>query len=242
MINIAICDECKECKEQIMEVFNKIFFVNNIECRYYLFENGKELVEKCKERDFNVVVLDTMLKDGEGIKFAKELKIIDQNLEIIFISESQRYIFDALDVDVFNYLLKPLDLKRLINVTEKLADKFGLLKNSSKYYVIKKSTSTRFINTRDIKYISVKSRIITLHCENEDVSFYGKIEEVLHEINELSSFDFIRAHRSYLINPFFVKKLDKLGIELEGDVKIPVSRLKFKEIEEEIHKYYGLLS
>ncbi|MGL4762347.1 MAG: LytR/AlgR family response regulator transcription factor [Sarcina sp.] len=239
MINIAICDECKE---QVMEVFNKIFFVNNIECRYHLFENGKELVEKCKEGEFNVVVLDTMLKDGEGIKFAKELKIIDPNLEIIFISESQRYIFDALDVDVFNYLLKPLDLKRLINVTEKLADKFGLLKNSSKYYVIKKNTSTRFINTRDIKYISVKSRIITLHCESEEVSFYGKIEDVLDEINKLSSFNFIRAHRSHVVNPFFVKKIDKLSIELEGNIKIPVSRLKFKEIEEEIHKYYGLLS
>lgn len=242
MINIAICDDSRECREKLIKVFNKFFLMNNIKFKYHLFEDGKDLIAGCKEEMFNAVVLDTVLKDGEGIDVAKRLKEIDQNLEIIFISDSQKYIFEALDVDVFNYLLKPLNTEKLINVTEKLVDKFGLLKNSSKYYVVKKSTSTRLINIRDIKYITVKSRIITLNCVNEVINFYGRIEDVLKEINELSSFDFIKPHRSYIVNPFFVKKIDKISIILEGDIKVPVSRLKFKEVEDEIHRYYSLIN
>lgn len=241
MINIAICDDNKEVKNKIVEVLNKFFVMNNIKFRYHLFENYKELMKGYKEEKYNAVILDVAVKNGDGIEIAKELKKTDKSLEVIFISESQEYVFDAFDIDAFNYLLKPIDSEKLIKVVDKLVDKLGLLKNSSKYYVVKKSSSTRLINIRDIIFISVKNRIITIHCKNENISFYGKIEDVLEEINKLSSFEFIKTHRSYIINPFFVKKIEKITITLDGDIKIPVSRVKFKEIESEIYKYYSLV-
>jgi two-component SAPR family response regulator len=87
--------------------FEKI--IKDIDDADYLggFDNPFKVIEFVKNNSIDVAFLDIEMPEMNGIELAKELKKIDINIQIVFVTGYDQYALNAFDVDAIGYLLKP---------------------------------------------------------------------------------------------------------------------------------------
>lgn len=207
----------------------------------------KDGIEKTKKFDPDIVFLDIQMPDGSGFNF---LEAFDKfNFEVIFTTAHDQYAIMAIKYSALDYLLKPVDpdeLKIAINTFLQKKDKGQINKNikvlldnikspqnDAKKIILSTSEGMHIVNTDDI-----------IRCESDDyyTNFFFLngtsllISKTLKQ-NEamLSDFNFIRPHKSHLVNIKYIKsylKVDGGYILMTDGSKIPVSRRKRESIVE----------
>jgi two-component system LytT family response regulator len=207
----------------------------------------KDGIEKAKKFDPDIVFLDIQMPDGSGFNF---LEAFDKfNFEVIFTTAHDQYAIMAIKYSALDYLLKPVDpdeLKIAINTFLQKKDKGQINKNikvlldnikspqnDAKKIILSTSEGMHIVNTDDI-----------IRCESDDyyTNFFFLngtsllISKTLKQ-NEamLSDFNFIRPHKSHLVNIKYIKsylKVDGGYILMTDGSKIPVSRRKRESIVE----------
>ncbi|MCX6233030.1 MAG: LytTR family DNA-binding domain-containing protein [Bacteroidetes bacterium] len=198
-------------------------------------------IEKVKLNKPDIVFLDIQMPDGSGFNF---LEAFDEfNFEVIFATAHDQFAIKAIKYSALDYLLKPInpdDLKEAIqkyiekqhkgeisNNIKVLLDNMKLPNSEAKKIILSTSEGIHVIGTDEI-----------IRCESDDyyTKFFltdGKtilISKTLKQ-NEamLSDFNFIRPHKSHLVNIKYIKsylKVDGGYILMTDGCKIPVSRRK----------------
>jgi len=106
--NILVADDDHQIRDLLTEVIEKEGY------KVFLASNGKEAVEIAKNNPLDLAILDVKMPNMDGIDALKQIKKIDKNIEVIVIT-GHGDIEDLRDViveeGVFDYLLKPFDLK-----------------------------------------------------------------------------------------------------------------------------------
>ncbi len=204
-------------------------------------------IEKAKKFNPDIVFLDIQMPDGSGFNFLEAFEKF--NFEVIFTTAHDQYAIKAIRYSALDYLLKPIDPDELKAAVRKFMQKQDkgqinnnikvLLENlkspsnESKKIILSTSEGMHIVSTDDI-----------IRCESDD--YYTKffflnatsilISKTLKQ-NEaiLSDFNFIRPHKSHLINIKYIKnylKVDGGYILMTDGSKIPVSRRKRESIVE----------
>jgi len=210
--------------------------------------NGcKDGIEKTKKFNPDIVFLDIQMPDGSGFNFLEAFE--NFNFEVIFTTAHDQYAIQAIKYSALDYLLKPIDpdemklaVYRYIQKQDKgqinknikvLLDNLKNPASDAKKIILSTSEGMHIISTDDI-----------IRCESDD--YYTKfffvnqtsllISKTLKQ-NEaiLSDFNFIRPHKSHLVNIKYIKsylKVDGGFILMTDGSKIPVSRRKRESIVE----------
>ncbi|WP_109301037.1 LytTR family DNA-binding domain-containing protein [Aquimarina sp. AU474] len=184
--------------------------------------NALKAFEILSAQEIDLMFLDIKMPNITGIDF---LKTIKKPPKTIFTTAYRDYAIESYDLEAVDYLLKPITFERffksidrflrernsnIINEKEIVQDNYILIKSGNKYHKIK---------TDKILYIESLKDYITIHTTNEKqiISKYkiGKIEE------ELVDENFLRVHRSYIINTSKISAFTINDIELDS-VEIPI--------------------
>ena len=130
-MDIAVVDDEKVIRGHICSLIEEQKPGSSIEA----YATGEELLAVGKR--FDIVFLDIQM---DGIEVARKLRKWQEDTVLIFITGIKEYVFDALDLYAFHYLLKPLDEKKFAEVLEKAT------------YEVKKRTEKKclFIKTRNL--------------------------------------------------------------------------------------------
>ena len=189
----------------------------------------------------DLVLLDINMPDGTGFDLLKKLDNI--NFKIIFITAYEEYAVQAFEFSAIDYILKPVDPKKLFdainkahhlveqeNISLKLNALFANLENSSsanKKLVLKTAENIYIINTNDI-----------IRCESDAgyTQFYlvdGKKILVSRNLKEfedmLNGFGFYRIHQSHMINLIYIDHYSKIeggAVVMKDNSELPVARRK----------------
>jgi two-component system LytT family response regulator len=201
-------------------------------------KTGVELLQIVKP---DIVFLDIQMPDGNGFDLLRKLS--NTNFHLIFTTAYDQYALRAIKFNALDYLLKPIDVEELKTAVAKALklqkpkneEVNNLLSNLNKNpeeHKIVLSTS------EGMHIIKVKS-IIRCQADDYYTNFYlddGRrimISKTLKESEELlNGHNFIRPHRSHLVNMAYIKRYVKSDggyIILSDGTKVPVSRRK-KEV------------
>ncbi len=195
-----------------------------------------------KSTETDIVFLDIELGDGLGFDI---LDLIDEkSFQVIFTTASQDYAIKAFEVAAVDYLLKPIDPKRLKIAVEKaeqahphIKEQFDIIKSG----LVKNEDIGKIVLHTQEKIVSVPYASIS-YCMSEGnyTTFFFTdgskllITKTLKEFDKiLSQHGFVRTHQSYLINEAEVKEFVKTEggyILLKNDSRIPVSVRKRTEV------------
>ena len=104
MINIAICDDEVYMLNLLTEKVLGFFKQENMEITIFRFQNGEALLDYDKKLD--IVFLDIQMGEPDGLETAKELRGRGYGGFLIFITVLQEYVFNAFEVQAFDYLVK----------------------------------------------------------------------------------------------------------------------------------------
>lgn len=224
MINIAICDDQDYDRKNIKQILEKISLRNNIRFNIEEFRSGKELLNIYK-RDipkFDVIFLDIILGDSNGIDIAKYILDLYNSVKFIILSSSREFILDGYDISAVNYIIKPASIER---IEKELFRAINIQENNKKFYEINKNGNTVLLELNNIYYFEVDHRKINVHEKENVIDYYDRLDNVEKDLDDKG---FKRCHRSYIINISKIKELKGNEIKLLNEQVIPVGR-KYKE-------------
>ncbi len=220
MLTVAVCDDNTEFTEYISRLVKSLL----PDCTVSLYFSGEALTEA--EKRFDIIFLDVKMNGMDGLKTAEKIRETDPETIIIFISGIRDHVFDAFDVNAFHYLLKPPDGEKFKEVFLRAVKKaIKRYENERHRFFIKTKGKSITLYAEDIIYLENEMRKISVHTQNETVTFYGAMSEAEKQLGD----DFYRCHRSYLVNMAFVTEYDSENIFLENGEKIYMAKEKYRD-------------
>lgn len=220
MLSIAVCDDevldCCRIAKHIGDILEEM----KVPCSIRRFESGKALLQASE--DFDIIFLDILMCELDGMKTAQLLRGSGFEKILIFVSSSREYVFDAYDVEAFQYLPKPVDMVRLERVLRRAVGKTG--HDTDAFLLIRKDRQKMKLYLKDIYYFEVRGRIISVHAVKGVCDYYEKIG-VLEE--NLRDRGFFRCHKSFLINLSHVDAYNRQEAVLENGEKIAIAKRRY---------------
>ncbi len=229
MLSIAVCDdeviECCNMAKRIKEIMEEI----KKPCIIRQFQSGGELLQTLES--FDVVFLDIIMRELDGMKTAQIFRERASDKILIFVSSSREYVFEAYDVEAFQYLLKPVDDRKLKSVLQK-----AVLKTESRlqeFIIVSRERQKKKLFLDDIYYFEIKGRMVDAHGPEGIFTYYeqmGKLE------NKLQDKGFFRCHKSYLVNLKYVDRYNRQEVILENGEKIVIAKRRYEQFVREVLK------
>lgn len=230
MRKIAICDDNIEMRIALKNMCNEYY--QDKKTMIELFDSGEILL--CNKQKFDLIFLDIQMSDLNGIEVAHKLRETDMDTIIIIISGYSKYKSVAYNVHPFDYIDKPINRKKIYKILGEI-ERYLEKRKEKLYITFETVNGIIHVDKDDILYLEYDNRKIVIHLQYAKYFMYGKISDYA---KELYKFDFICPHRAYLVNMENIQMLDGYDIIISGvGKKIPISKLKKKEVYQSFYKY-----
>lgn len=233
MLRIAICDDCSSYLERIASMLNQ--WPNRPpDMKYECFSDGDSLLSSHFESPFNIIFLDVVMPLLNGIEAAKELRVQDKAVKIVFLTSTPEYAVESYTVKASNYLLKPVNAESLYNCLDELCSE---LQESARSITVRSASGVHRVELACIEYIEAQNKHIVFALSNGSAiesnqpmySFEDKL---------LLSDGFYKCHRGYIINLHQISTYSAKEIKMRSGCCIPISRTYQKDFES---KYFAAI-
>ena len=239
---IIIIDDEKLARELIKSYLTDNQQVGKvIECT-----NGFEGLKAINEEKPDIVFLDIQMPKINGFEM---LELLDSPANIIFTTAFDQYALKAFEVNAVDYLLKPFSKERFtealnkasakINLSPKTDEYAGLIKNYNdneeklNRVIVKKNHNIIIIPTNKIIFIEAQDDYTSIVTDDGK---YLKQKTMKYFENHLPE-NFIRIHRSYILNIDYTKQIELMGKEthvviLKNGNRLAVSKSGYTRLKE----------
>jgi DNA-binding LytR/AlgR family response regulator len=242
MFSIAICDDAQEQVEATKALISAYVGERpGTDIETHTFNTGLDLLVAIKDgRQFDLLILDIIMPDMDGIMLAKKLREDNCDSPLVFCTHSSSFALDAFGVSAVQYILKPIEQNALFATLDKVIaarrieqEKFIALPGSSS-----RTISIFYSNIIMIEYVNRCLRFHLVDGTYVDsrtirVSFAKGLEEILADSR------FLFMHQSFVINMARVVELRGRTFIMEGGLEATVPKPRYPEIK---RAYFDYLS
>jgi DNA-binding LytR/AlgR family response regulator len=191
-------------------------------------EDAMQLNTVLKQQPADLLFLDIEMPYITGIEFLKNLA---NPPKVIFTTAYERYAIQGYELDVLDYLLKPISPDRFLKAVNKAYDYFQSKQgNEQAYFFVKTDNKLEKIQFDEILFIEAMENYVAIYTGDKKIITHSTLKA----INEkLPGNRFIQPHKSYLVN---INRIDAI----EGNVlhvtkyEVPVSKYQKEEVLEKI--------
>lgn len=232
MIKIAIVEDEQLYAKQLHEYLRKYEKENGEAIEVTIYSDGDQIVEKYQSQ-YDIILMDIEMKFMDGMSAAEEIRKIDTEVVIIFITNMTQYAIRGYAVDALDYVLKPVSYFAL---SQRLNRAIGRMrKRESKMIMVNMKCGIVRLNIANIYYIESQGHTLILHTILGDYETSGTMKEME---SKLLGMNFCRGNKGYLINLQHVDGISD-GCAIVKDEKLILSRARKKEFMEALTKYWG---
>lgn len=223
MINCMVVDDEPIARQGLMEHIMQIDFLNPAaECK-----DAVEAAGCLQKKNIDLIFLDIQMPKITGIDFLKNLQ---HPPLVVFTTAYPEYALQGFELDVLDYLLKPISFTRFLKSALKAQD--YLLRSrreslpSTDYFFIKSNQKIEKIKLDEVLYIEGMNNYIIIHTKHKKhiayLTFKG-IEE------RLPPHQFVRIHKSFLVAINAIQTIETNEVKLENCI-LPVSKHYREEV------------
>lgn len=229
MINIAICDDIHTNCSNIENILMQYAKENNIKFNIDIFYSGQQLYKfLANGNKYSVIFLDIEMGDLNGIELGLKIRdeLNDEITKIIYVSSYEGYALKLFDIRPFNFLIKPIDKQKLIQILDKI---IVILNIDYNCFYYKKDKVLNKIHIKDILYFEGCNKNTKLITKNGEILINNTLKEVF---KQLEKYNFFYCHRSYLLNYNAIVKFGTDKLVLSNSHIIPVSQSKKQYVKQ----------
>ncbi len=222
MIRCLAIDDEPLALELLVDNISKVPFLELVAA----CENPIDAMQVMQQQSVDLIFLDIQMPGLTGIQFIQSMTVKPM---IILITAYEKYALEGFNLDVTDYLVKPVSLDRFMKACNK-AKELHHLKISSKEHTTTDQPSYFFVNVEyslvkitiaDITYIEGLKDYIKIHLRSSSKPVVTRMPMKTIE-EQLPSKDFIRIHKSYIVSVAFITSVRKTSVFI-GTVELPVS-------------------
>lgn len=185
--------------------------------------NAVEAFEALSEGDIDLMFLDIQMPQISGIDFLKSLK---NPPKVIFTTAFSNYALEGFELNAVDYLLKPFSLERFTKAVQKFKEIYG--KNDKTlgeaeapdYIFVKADKKLIKLRFEDIFYVEGLKDYVMLHTPGGRIVTLQTMKSLE---EKLPSANFIRVHRSYIVNLNLIELLEANSVTVNKK-KIPIGK------------------
>ncbi|MEM9325208.1 MAG: LytTR family DNA-binding domain-containing protein [Bacteroidota bacterium] len=188
------------------------------------FDDGMEVLSFLQENEVDVLFLDIQMPQLLGTQLVQILK---NRPQVIFTTAYSEYAMDGYELDITDYLLKPIPFGRFLKSAQKALERASSSKPAGSSTPKRTQAETIFVKTEfkwqqlslnDIKYIEGMKDYLAIHTEEGKVLTLMSFNELL---DKLPSDRFMRIHKSYVVALGKIKEIEKARVIIDGE-PIPI--------------------
>ncbi len=183
----------------------------------YSSTSASKAIEFFKNNNADLLFLDIQMPEINGLEIGKALT---RKTRIILTSAYQEYAINGYDLNVIDFLLKPITQERFHIAVEKAFDRINkpsLKKTDKNYIFIKVEQKNVKIFLDDMVYIEGLRDYVAVYARNEKYLTLESIKNLESILGE----QFIRIHKSYLINTKHIKLVERNTVLLNSH-RLPI--------------------
>lgn len=213
------------------------------------FDDGLDVLKYLQHSEIDAIFLDINIPSLDGVLLAQNISKFAHRPFIVFITAWKEHAVEAFELEAFDYILKPYQEMRIINMLEKLENAWqqqhsaptsapGGLHRENETINLIRDEKIFVTSIHDIYYAEAHEKMTFVYTRRDSWVMPMNITEFC---SKLPTSHFFRCHRSYCVN------LDKIS-EIEPwfnntyilrlkdlDFQVPVSRSKVKEFRQLMH-------
>lgn len=248
--NILILDDeilaLSYLKDTVEDVINKNpnFSIYDV----YGTSNQNDFWQLLEKNLPTIIFLDIQMPRKSGLEIAKEIREKSQSLGyknehlpiIIFTTAHDNYGYQAYKVEAIDYILKPIDEEKIESVFKKILNTYeNLVKYFEESITVNSNGIDIDIPLHEVLYFKADMKYIAVVTQKKEFL----INSTLLNLEE-KYIKFVKIHRAYLVNPFYIAKIFKKENHWFCAIKdhesnLPISRRQKQEIEKKVN--YKLL-
>jgi len=185
------------------------------------FENALKAEEFLKSNKADIIFLDIEMPKRNGIQYLKEAAVKPL---VILTTAFPEYALEGYELDIIDYLLKPIAFNRFLKAVQK-AREYARLKGtdpepSPSYLFIRSDKRIEKVQLQDILYIESTGNYVFLHTEAKKIMAYLTLKGIE---AQLPSADFVKVHQSFLVCFSKIDAIEGNTIKIKGKT-VPISR------------------
>ena len=241
MIRCIIVDDEPLAVAQLEKYVERVPFLFNVgSC-----SSAAEAMEILSTGNVDAMFVDINMPDIDGVQFVRSL--VNPPF-VVFTTAYSEYAIEGFKLDAIDYLLKPIAFEDFLKASNKLNRIYSMNNNVQSAMepsegvchdclFVKSDYRMLRVPISSIKYIESMSEYVRIFVEDSPkpiVSLLSmkKIEE------SLPTGDFMRVHRSYLVNLNKVKEVSKMRLVYDGGVYVPIGEMYKEAFFEYIDKRF----
>ncbi|MBS4178915.1 LytR/AlgR family response regulator transcription factor [Lederbergia citrea] len=198
--------------------------------------NPEEAYKEIQKNEIDLLIADIEMPGISGYELADLIQTHGLLITVIFVTAKSGYAVHAFELNVHDYILKPYKKERLLQALNKYREKQHA-GNLTGRLILKQKGHIEMIPKKDIIFAERTGRSTTIHTINDTYEAYLTMNELEGSLRENN---FIRSHRSFLINLHYVKSFSiytkkSYSVSFEGTKQIAMLT---KEKMDYLQKYY----
>ncbi len=220
-MKIAICEDNTTQQNILATALDSYCTPTGEQVQYDIYHNGLDLVASMNTHHYDVLLLDILMPGFTGIEAAKEIRQSNEKIPIIFLTSSQEFAVESYRINAFDYLIKPVNQNALFETLDRV---YFMTATALENSIMLQTAKTIYVlSLSQIEFVEVNNRTLYFHLIDETVkSISGRLSD--YEDMLLKYPEFLKVHRSYIINMNFMKSMNqKSFITLTGK-EVPISR------------------
>lgn len=194
-------------------------------------------LEILRRQHVDILFLDIQMPEITGISF---LKVLQKKPYVILTTAYSQYALEGYELDVVDYLLKPITFERFLKAVDKVNQRMQaspkvVIQNSTKpsedFVFVKDGTKLVRVNLSDILYVEGLKDYVTIHARGQKVITLQRLKSLE---EQLPADRFIRIHHSYIVAIHAIDAVHKGEVKI-GNAILPISesyRKSFREFIE----------
>lgn len=229
---IAVCDDQASELELITRLLQTWQEERRTPVRCHTFHSAGELLDAARCERFTLYLLDVMMPGVDGMEAAREIRSFDAAADIVFLTSSPGFAYESYGVRAMEYLLKPVSARLLFPVLDQLALREQKPQDG---LTIKSGTLLVRVPFSQLAYVEVNGKHLYFNLADGQVrEAAGSLREYEDEL--LARPEFVRIHRSYIVNMMQISELSNAGVHTFSGKELPVSRLLYPQLQREYMK------
>lgn len=223
---IALCDDDPLFLEQMSQLV-KEYLPEQGEVR--CFTNGLDLIRLCEKEPPHLIFLDIQMPGLDGLHTARELRKLHPFLTIVIVTHYREFALQGYDIRAFDYLVKPISRQKVKRIIDEL---YLLPFTKERHFFIFNKTKIFLPPLDSLFYFESCGRLIKAYPYQGCYSWYGKLEELENQLPR----QFVKIHRSFIVNLRWIKEIDKSRRQLilANGRLLPVSKSLYNKLLKEV--------
>lgn len=233
MLHCAVCEDDISAAGVLNSMINEYYVA--LDCAVF-FDPIILLSAVSSGQRFDLYILDIVMPSMTGIELAREIRSIDDDCVIVFLTSTDEFHRDAFQVEALQYLNKPVDKTILYRTLDRALNYIG--NKQDVILPIQTKTGIYALSINQIVYVESYRHVLTFYLCND--SAIDTIDSTL-SLEKLTASlpfpPFCAPYRGFIVNMNHVECLGKLQFSMSTGAVIPIPQKQFAKVRQQYSDY-----